>query len=284
MSKRIRILELLRGNPSPEDLEADGIFRCLAESARPDVVHLRRRVERRLAMPGEGKEGAVKRPVARRICVFAGAAASVVLVLCVLATWETRPPAIVLLALDGTELIEKGRSQPMAQCDPVQLGATIRTESTGMATLLLSDLSRVRLGQSTCVTLGGRRDLSLEFGALFAEVTPLADASRPFRVKAGKVLVTVLGTSFEVTHGADSTEVSVEEGVVRVSGAGQQVVLHGGQTVMFRDGVFAPPKQISPSAVAVWRRELEAAEAKDPTFVDLMRTYFPSRSLDAPAM
>lgn len=87
----------------------------------------------------------------------------------------------------------------------------------------LPDGSSLRLDTATAlqtVFFRGRREVRLAQGQAFFAVA--RDAARPFTVRAGDALVTVLGTRFSVRYtpgvpGRDGVEVAVEEGRVRVA-------------------------------------------------------------------
>ena len=82
----------------------------------------------------------------------------------------------------------------------------------------LEDASVLTLNTNSRVTVSyhdDQRQLHLESGEAFFKVTP--DADRPFSVDAGSARVTVLGTAFNIERNDASTEVTVTEGVVRVT-------------------------------------------------------------------
>ncbi len=75
------------------------------------------------------------------------------------------------------------------------------------------------------------------------------DASRPFRVKAGAITITDIGTVFQVVRRGDAVTVLVSEGMVEVSAPGGRLRLGAGQTASF-DGHGMPIAQpISPAAI-----------------------------------
>jgi len=282
------VLEALASSarPDPSGMErgddpaVDEILETLAGSARPDLSRLRRGVERRLASGQNTRPTPVPWAQRKHLWAFGLTAACLVGLALTLVLRDSHPPAIVLLAVDGVSVTEEGRvPQQVVQSEPVRLGATIRSEKEGMGTLLLSDLSCVRIAQSTSLRLVNRRDLSLEHGSVFAVVSPQTGSGQ-FRIRAGEVLVTVQGTSFEVTRAEGVVSVAVEKGTVRVEAGGSSVRLHGGQAVRIDDGKMATRWQTDPAAIAPWRQRLLEAEANDLTFVQLMRKHLPSRALD----
>ncbi len=110
-------------------------------------------------------------------------------------------------------------------------------------TVVVSPGSRVE------VHMDGERRVALS-GEAYFEVQ--RDVRRPFRVDAGDVQVTVLGTGFEVTayDTSDHVLVRVRHGRVRVATANDTVVLEAGQHAHydrqrhFLERVAAPPMEI----------------------------------------
>lgn len=109
--------------------------------------------------------------------------------------------------------------------------------------------------------------LRLESGAARFEVAP--NATRPFRVLARDVTVTVLGTVFEVGLEADGVRVTVERGRVRTSsatgtrelGAGESALL-GSTPADVKSG--APAIEPAPAAVPISPESLRAPPAAAP--------------------
>lgn len=107
-------------------------------------------------------------------------------------------------------------------------------------------IREVALADGTRVTLGGateievrmfddRRQVRMVHGgdALF-EVA--RDPARPFRVDAGRVSATVLGTVFEVNSASAAATISVVEGRVRVADSERQQILGAGERVTAQVG------------------------------------------------
>ena len=85
----------------------------------------------------------------------------------------------------------------------------------------LADGSRLELNSNTRVTTEVTRDertVVLEKGEAFFEVA--RDETRPFKVIAGRQIVTVLGTKFSVHRRGNGIEVAVTEGRVQIDEAG----------------------------------------------------------------
>lgn len=89
----------------------------------------------------------------------------------------------------------------------------------------LAEIREIVLEDGSVVTLGARSQIATEFTANTRQVSLLAgeaffevakDPDRPFYVAAEDTLVRVVGTKFDVKHGAGAIHVSVLEGVVEV--------------------------------------------------------------------
>ena len=80
------------------------------------------------------------------------------------------------------------------------------------------------------------------------------DAGRPFTVDAGNGQVTVTGTRFDVRRDADSTQVAVEEGSVKVQGRDFPINLTAGLgTRIDAQGKVAAPYAINADELTAWR-------------------------------
>ncbi|TDQ12058.1 FecR family protein [Pedobacter metabolipauper] len=76
------------------------------------------------------------------------------------------------------------------------------------------------------------RSIRLTKGNVFFNVAP--DKARPFVIDADKVSVTVVGTSFNVKHLQDETEVIVETGIVKVRLGAEEIVLVKGEKALIK--------------------------------------------------
>lgn len=193
------------------------------------------RVEERLA----GAEASVTQPMPRRIRSTRSTFSS----------WRIAAAAAVAVIV-GSGVLGAGLFSGLrsGESEQVQLAPTERLVlQTGIGeveTVSLADGSAVTLSGDTQieVRLGETRDVTLASGQAFFEVAH--DAARPFTVSAGAAEVRVLGTSFDVRHGAEAVIVSVTEGRVRLSptasaaeGSAPPVFLTPSrQAVMFNDG------------------------------------------------
>jgi transmembrane sensor len=104
--------------------------------------------------------------------------------------------------------------------------------------------------------------LKLDSGAAKFSVTP--NASRPFRVLARNVTVTVLGTMFDVAFEGTGVRVSVEQGRVRVDSGTSSRELTPGETALFADALAAPEPQ--PTAAGPTAQVPPAAADNGPTW------------------
>jgi transmembrane sensor len=113
---------------------------------------------------------------------------------------------------------------------------TYETQPGETRQIALSDGSQVTLAPASRLKAASRwrpRALSLERGEAFFVVAH--QDGQPFTVQAGDAMVRVIGTRFNVHHGADQdVRVEVEQGVVQVSDGGQDraVTLRAGQTAV----------------------------------------------------
>lgn len=103
---------------------------------------------------------------------------------------------------------------------------------------ILPDGSEVTLNKNTLLSYrrnfqGNVRSVKLESGEVFFNVNP--DKNKPFIIEAHDITVEVVGTSFNVKHANQQTEVIVETGTVKVSMADQVVELRAGEKITIGD-------------------------------------------------
>jgi len=170
----------------------------------------------------------------------------------------------------------------------LRLQADHATATAELRTLDLEDGSRVTLAPSSAVAVAfaaGERRVRLLEGQAFFEVRP--DPARPFRVEAGAVETTVLGTSFEVRLDAGSVTVAVQEGLVQVAspGPGTREGTRGRARVAERLGAGDSLRVASsgmverstelPSLMAAWRQgQLLSHDRPMREAVDMLRRYW----------
>lgn len=95
----------------------------------------------------------------------------------------------------------------------------------------LPDGSVVTLNRNAAISYpsafrGKLRPVQLK-GEAFFKVSP--NKEKPFVITAGKLEITVVGTSFNIKQSAAGTEVIVETGLVKVTSAGQEMMLSPGE-------------------------------------------------------
>lgn len=95
------------------------------------------------------------------------------------------------------------------------------------------------------------RNVSLLEGEALFDVAP--DPARPFRVMAGATAIDVLGTQFNVRRNGEETRVSVVDGKVRVSAAGEAAEVIGGGEARVKHGESAQPVKADLEQTLAWR-------------------------------
>ena len=164
----------------------------------------------------------------------------------------------------------------------LQLRSDYTTATAELRAVTLEDGSEVVLAPRSAIAIdytGRERRVELLEGAAFFSVAKLPE--RPFRVQAGSVQTTVLGTRFEVSRDDGAVRVSVEEGLVSLSDERQlSMKLAAGQSVRV-DAKGLADRPIMP-AVAAWRQNLLLADDRTvrDAVADLAR-YFPGTILIA---
>lgn len=117
-------------------------------------------------------------------------------------------------------------------------GYTDLMANTSVVSQVLPDGSELTLNKFSHVKFANNfesnRSIQLDSGEVFFKVTK--DKSKPFIVEIDEVDVEVIGTSFNIKHLRQQTEVIVETGIVKVSLGGSEVLLHKGEKVVIRKG------------------------------------------------
>ena len=118
----------------------------------------------------------------------------------------------------------------------------------------LPDGSRLQLAPQSAVAFSfdaGRRQVELLRGEAWFDVVPVADQT--FRVIAGDVKVTVLGTGFEVRRDGRDVSVAVEHGRVQVESAAVSQILGAGDVLRLGENGQPTAEAVSPELIASWR-------------------------------
>ncbi|WP_316814927.1 FecR family protein [Pedobacter nyackensis] len=103
-----------------------------------------------------------------------------------------------------------------------------------VATKMLPDGSELTLNKNSSVSYASNfknnRSIHLKQGDVFFNV--VHDKTKPFIIEIDEVSVLVVGTSFNIKHLNDQTEVIVETGVVKVSLGTEEISLQKGEKVV----------------------------------------------------
>lgn len=236
----------------------------LALEEAPDDVDLRRRFETWLA---ESPENAAAWAGVSDVYDAIGAPAYVAH----RAARESRPPTVASVTrLDGARARRRRFLLPvaalaLAACLALvilpglllQWQADHVTSVAESRSVMLDDGSSVRLAPSSAIEVlgAGSRGVRLLRGEALFEVVP--DSAHPFRVEAGGVETTVLGTVFDVRLLADGAFVAVRQGEVRVDRAAAPAVserLKAGDWARVERGADVARGTVPPTEVAAWQR------------------------------
>ena len=178
---------------------------------------------------------------------------------------------------------------PQLQSDPVS--HQYRSALGERRTIDLPDgsLARLNTNSSIVVTYSeGQRQIDLQKGEAWFQVRP--NKQRPFHVDAGATRVTAVGTAFNVyLNNSRSTDVTVTEGVVRVSELGQTgnrapatELLHVNQRLIAGiDGWELSSSDDIANQLAWQRGELVAEEMPLPELVAQLERYQQTRIIIA---
>ena len=156
------------------------------------------------------------------------------------------------------------------------------------STISLPDDSQVILNTDSSITVTyteDQRHISLTQGEAWFEVAP--NKQRPFHVDAGEARVTAIGTAFNIHLMDNGTDVTVTEGVVRVTELGQTgnrapatEVLHINQRLFTGIGGWTVATSDDTSRQLAWQQgELVALEMPLPELLQQLQRYHPTRLL-----
>lgn len=131
---------------------------------------------------------------------------------------ESPPPPVLLTArIDRAQgLSREGVS--VFDGAPLAAGDLLETTAGGRAFVHLPDLSHLRLGAASSLTLtrADVDDVALTLGKGHLAVRSSGQDRKAFTVHAGSLSVHSVGNAFVVTHDAQATEIAVAEGRVAV--------------------------------------------------------------------
>ena len=160
------------------------------------------------------------------------------------------------------------------------LHADYRTATGQSRTLALADGSVITLAPQSAIDIAmrdGERRIHLIAGEAFFEVAP--DQTRPFKVTAKNIAVTVLGTDFDVARGEKGAYVGVAHGAVRVDRnavtAASGEYLAAGDTVHMSWAGEVSRKTRPVALIAPWRQNKLIVEDEPlSAVVDKLRRYY----------
>ncbi len=164
------------------------------------------------------------------------------------------------------------------------LQADHRTDTGELYIAKLEDRSTAQLGPSSAIRVSyaeGERRIDLLSGQALFQVTP--NKSRPFRVHADDVTVTVLGTGFDVRRLPSTTEVGVQHGRVRVDRSAHgadPVFLSAGDLVAVGEDGQTVTDHMAPQLIASWAlREVSARDRAVSDVIDDLRPWYRGKIL-----
>lgn len=124
----------------------------------------------------------------------------------------------------------------------------------------LSDGSLVTLNKNSVLEFPSKfgdnqRQVVLARGEAFFNVTP--NKEKPFLIKSGRILIRVIGTSFNVKLKNGDVEVIVESGRVQVSKGERKIFLEPGEKIVVSDQTDELQKEITPDLLYNYYRTRE---------------------------
>jgi transmembrane sensor len=164
----------------------------------------------------------------------------------------------------------------------------LQTSLGGQKVFELEDKSRITLNTASQVRVSYTEDqryIELIRGEAYFEVTP--NENRPFHVDAGTARATVLGTAFNIYRSDNSAEITVTEGVVRVTDlrstgarSAQTDVLRANQQLTAGQQGLAASHSVDSQAYIAWRQgDLIADEMRLSELVRQLARYHNTRIL-----
>lgn len=178
----------------------------------------------------------------------------------------------LLLGIGATAIVS-GSSLMFGPGLLLQARADHLTATAETRRITLPDGSKITLGPDSAIRSAMNMDarrVELLAGMAYFEVEP--DSMRPFEVVAGGLVVTVVGTAFDLSMDADTTSVAVNHGLVAVrigitapgenlsaarwlsvdqrTGAVERGVREAGQVAAWRDGVLVAQGETVAAVVA----------------------------------
>jgi len=129
------------------------------------------------------------------------------------------------------------------------------------ATFTLEDQSRITLNTGSRLEVefsSSGRQVALLQGEAYFDIEP--DAKRPFQVETGTATVTAIGTAFNIYRRDGVSDITVTEGVVRVTErarAGRialSTVLQANETLQASEGGLSRALPVDPTPLTAWQQ------------------------------
>lgn len=133
--------------------------------------------------------------------------------------------------------------------------ADYRTAIGEQQVVALADGSRITLDADSALDvqwLASGRQITLRKGTALFEVAH--DPARPFRVEAGDLSATALGTVYSVSRRSGNSEVTVAQGRVAVAGPGAMATLDAGEQVAWAQRQLSAVHRVDPKRALAWQQ------------------------------
>ncbi|MDO8860222.1 FecR domain-containing protein [Haliea sp. E1-2-M8] len=129
------------------------------------------------------------------------------------------------------------------------------------ATFTLEDQSRITLNTGSRVEVefsGSLRQVALLRGEVYFAVEP--DADRPFQVNIGNATVTAIGTAFNIYRREDASDITVTEGVVRITESARagriprSAMLEANEYLQASERGLGDSRPVDPTPLTAWQQ------------------------------
>jgi ferric-dicitrate binding protein FerR (iron transport regulator) len=140
------------------------------------------------------------------------------------------PPRVVVSAVAGDATLVAVESKVVVGAT-ITPGATLATGAAGAVTVTHADGTSVELAADTRIQRGSAPETAwtLHQGTIAAEVAHQAAGQR-WILRTPHAAVIVVGTAFTCQVAADSTELQLHNGVVRIQAGGTELTCHAGES------------------------------------------------------
>ncbi|MCC6797460.1 MAG: FecR domain-containing protein [Candidatus Hydrogenedentes bacterium] len=170
--------------------------------------------------------------------------------------------------------------QPAELQNYVLRGDRFDTRSGSSIMIALTGPTALKIGDSSRVLIKDAREITLEFGQIWLDVS--RDGSKLFKVHTPRGDVTVFGTCFAVSHLNDETTVTVERGEVQVEKGNDFRALERGEQVrVLASGSLTEPSLVDAKSVNAWARRIMPDPLSENAFAKRLQVKAPSGELPA---